>query len=126
MPAPYASAETINRELPDTQPPNIHDAIALPLHGRVVEAGLRLILTFVIGLVVGPVGVSVWAGNPGPDTKLDAKLAAAYAGSYALAKDQVIDIGPMGEMGGDLVFLNSKTLREGRLHQISDREFVGL
>jgi hypothetical protein len=31
MPAPYASAETINRELPDTQPPNIHDAIALPL-----------------------------------------------------------------------------------------------
>jgi len=34
MPAPYASAETINRELPDAQPPNIHDAIALPLRAR--------------------------------------------------------------------------------------------
>jgi hypothetical protein len=77
-------------------------------------------LTFVVGLV----GVSVWAGNPRPVTNLDAKLAAQYAGSYALAKDQIIDIGPMGEMGGDLVFLNSKTLREGRLHQISEREFV--
>ena len=81
---------------------------------------MRLILTFAVGLV----GVSVWAANPGPVTKLDAKLAAEYAGSYALAKDQIIDIGPMGEMGGDLVFLNSKTLREGHLHQISEREFV--
>ena len=81
---------------------------------------MRLILTFAVGLV----GVSVWAANSGPVTKLDAKLAAEYAGSYALAKDQIIDIGPMGEMGGDLVFLDSKTLREGHLHQISEREFV--
>ena len=34
MPVPYASAETINRELPDAQPPNIHDAIALPFRAR--------------------------------------------------------------------------------------------
>jgi len=55
---------------------------------------------------------------------LDAKLAAEYTGSYALAKDQIIDVGPMGEMEGDLVFLDSKTLREGRLYQVSEPEFV--
>jgi dienelactone hydrolase len=85
----------------------------------VVEADMRLLLSLVVSLV----GVSVWA-NPRLTTKLDPKLAAECAGSYALAKDQIIDIGPVGEMEGDLVFLNSKTLREGRLHQISEREFV--
>jgi dienelactone hydrolase len=82
--------------------------------------GVRLILAFFVGLV----GVSAWAGNPGLAKTLDAKLAVECAGSYALAEDQIIDIGPMGEMGGDLVFLNSKTLREGHLRQISEREFV--
>jgi uncharacterized protein len=85
-----------------------------------VEADVKLALS----LFVSFVGVSVWAGTPGLTTKLDAKLAAECAGSYALAKDQIIDIGPVGEMGGDLVFLDSKTLREGHLHQISEREFI--
>jgi dienelactone hydrolase len=58
------------------------------------------------------------------DAKLDGKLAAECAGSYALGKDHIIDIGPMDEMGGDLVFLDSQTLREGHLHQVAESEFV--
>src|SRR6266567_2187144 len=64
------------------------------------------------------------AAEPTPATKLDGTLAVECAGSYALAEDHIIDVGPMGEMGGDLVFLDSKTLREGHLHQVSEREFV--
>src|SRR5437899_1054036 len=30
----------------------------------------------------------------------------------------------MDEMGGDLVFLDSQTLREGHLHQVAESEFV--
>ncbi len=56
--------------------------------------------------------------------KLDHKLAAECAGSYALDKNHIIDIGPMDEMGGDLVFLDSQTLREGHLHQVAKSEFV--
>ena len=56
--------------------------------------------------------------------KLDHKLAAECAGSYALDKNHIIDIGPMDEMGGDLVFLDSQTLREGHLHQVAESEFV--
>jgi hypothetical protein len=41
--------------------------------------------------------MSAWAGNPTVATRLDPNLAAEYAGSYALAEDQVVDIGPMGE-----------------------------
>ncbi len=55
--------------------------------------------------------------------KLDHKLAAECAGSYALDKNHIIDIGPMDEMGGDLVFLDSQTLREGHL-QVAESEFV--
>jgi dipeptidyl aminopeptidase/acylaminoacyl peptidase len=85
-----------------------------------VEDGVRLLLIFFVGLV----GVSAWAGNPELAKNLNAKLAAECAGSYALGNDQIIDIGPMDEIGGDLVFLDSKTLREGHLRQISEREFV--
>ena len=56
--------------------------------------------------------------------KLDPKFAAECAGSYALDKNHIIDIGPMDEMGGDLVFLDSQTLREGHLHQVAESEFV--
>jgi dienelactone hydrolase len=41
-----------------------------------------------------------------------------------LDKDHIIDVGPMDEMGGDLVFLDSQTLREGHLHQVTASEFV--
>jgi pimeloyl-ACP methyl ester carboxylesterase len=56
--------------------------------------------------------------------RLDPKFATECAGSYALDKNHVIDIGPMDEMGGDLVFLDSQTLREGHLHQVAESEFV--
>ena len=56
--------------------------------------------------------------------KLDPNFAAECAGSYALDKNHIIDIGPMDEMGGDLVFLDSQTLREGHLHQVAESEFV--
>jgi dienelactone hydrolase len=56
--------------------------------------------------------------------KLDPELATECAGSYALDKNHIINIGPMDEMGGDLVFLDSQTLREGHLHQITELEFV--
>jgi dienelactone hydrolase len=86
-----------------------------------VEAGVRLALFFLAGLI----GMSsVLAGDPAPTAKLDAKLAAGCAGSYALDKNHIIDIGPMDEMGGDLVFLDSQTLREGHLHQVAESEFV--
>jgi len=81
---------------------------------------VKLILTLLIGLA----HACAWAGNPVPAKRLDSKLAAEYAGSYALARNQVIDIGPMDELGGDLVFLDSKSLREGRLRQVSERRFV--
>jgi len=81
---------------------------------------VRRILTFLVGIAA----MSAWAGNTEPAKKPDSKLFAEYAGSYALAKDRIIDIGPMDEIGGDLVFLDSKTLREGHLLQTSDREFV--
>jgi dienelactone hydrolase len=86
-----------------------------------VEADVRLALLFFVGVIALS---AVRAAETGPAAKLDAKFAVECAGSYALAKDQIIDIGPMGEMGGDLVFLDSKTLREGHLHQVSAREFV--
>ncbi len=57
-------------------------------------------------------------------SKLDPKFATECAGSYALDKNHIIDIGPMDEMGGDLVFLDSQTLREGHLHQVAELEFV--
>jgi uncharacterized protein len=56
--------------------------------------------------------------------KLDPKLAAECAGSYALDKNHIIDIGPMDEMGGDPVFLDLQTLREGHLRQVAESEFV--
>ena len=56
--------------------------------------------------------------------KLDPKFAADSAGSYLLDRNRIIDIGPMDEMGGDLVFLDSQTLREGHLNQVAESEFV--
>src|SRR5437879_8719087 len=86
-----------------------------------MEAGVRLALF----LFVVVVGVSTGqAAGIGPPSKLDHKLAAECTGSYALDKNHIIDIGPMDEMGGDLVFLDSQTLREGHLHQVAESQFV--
>jgi len=86
-----------------------------------MEAGVRLALV----LFVGVFGLSIGqAAEIGPASKVDHKLAAECAGSYTLDKNHIIDIGPMDEMGGDLVFLDSQTLREGHLHQVAESEFV--
>ena len=82
---------------------------------------MRLALFFLACLIVSS---AMRAAEPTPTTKLDGTLAAECAGSYALDKNHVIDIGPMDEMGGDLVFLDSQTLREGHLHQVAESEFV--
>jgi uncharacterized protein len=86
-----------------------------------METGVRLALVLFVVVVGFSIGQ---AAEIGPPSKLDHKLAAECAGSYALDKNHIIDIGPMDEMGGDLVFLNSQTLREGHLHQVAEWEFV--
>lgn len=54
----------------------------------------------------------------------DAALNRRLAGSYQVAPGHVIDIGPMSEMGGQLVFLDQKTLREGPLFSLSASKFA--
>ena len=54
----------------------------------------------------------------------NAATARAYTGSYEVAPGHVIDVGPMGEMGGLLVFLDHKTLREGPLYALSETRFA--
>jgi dienelactone hydrolase len=54
------------------------------------------------------------------DSALNRKL----AGSYQIAPGHVIDIGMMSELGGQLVFLDQKTLREGPLHALSASKFA--
>jgi uncharacterized protein len=82
---------------------------------------VRLVLVVIVGLFL--VSASR-AADTSRTTKLDPKLAAECAGSYALDKNHIIDIGPMDEMGGDLVFLDSQTLREGHLRRVAGSEFV--
>lgn len=55
---------------------------------------------------------------------IDRALNDEYAGSYQLGRGRVIDLGPMDEQGGLLVFLDQKTLREGGLYPLSATEFV--
>src|SRR2546425_9283403 len=86
-----------------------------------METGVRLALL----LFVGVIGLSIGqAAEIGPGSKLDGKLAAEFTESYARDNSHIIDIGPMDEMGGDLVFVDSQTLREGHLHQVAESEFV--
>jgi uncharacterized protein len=54
----------------------------------------------------------------------DAKLARELTGTYQIAADHIVDIGPFSELGGDLAFLDEKTMREGRLRQVSATEFT--
>jgi len=82
---------------------------------------VRLVLVVIVGLFLVS---AARAADTSRTTKLDPKPAVECAGSYALDKNHIIDIGPMDEMGGDLVFLDSQTLREGHLHQVEESEFV--
>lgn len=54
------------------------------------------------------------------DNVLNRKL----AGSYQVAPGHVIDIGMMSELGGSLVFLDMKTLREGPLYPLTSSTFA--
>lgn len=55
---------------------------------------------------------------------IDRAANARLAGSYQVAPGHVIDIGPMDEMGGMLIFIDQKTLREGPLYALSANRFV--
>ncbi|HXI12408.1 MAG TPA: alpha/beta fold hydrolase [Thermoanaerobaculia bacterium] len=63
------------------------------------------------------------AGQP-EFPSIEPALARAYAGSYQLSRDRIIDIGPMDEVGGDLIFLDHATLRTGRLRVMSENELI--
>jgi pimeloyl-ACP methyl ester carboxylesterase len=60
--------------------------------------------------------VPVMATDPALNRKL--------AGSYEVAPGHIIDMGMMGEIGGQMVFLDQKTLREGPLYPLSASRFV--
>jgi len=51
-------------------------------------------------------------------------LIRSLAGSYRLAPDRIVDMGPMDELGGQLAFLDSKTRRMGPLLGLSATRFV--
>lgn len=55
----------------------------------------------------------------------DPVVARAHAGSYEFAPGHVVDIGPMDEVGGLLVFLDQKSLRMGPLQPLSATRFAG-
>lgn len=54
----------------------------------------------------------------------DPAIARRHAGSYEFAPGHVVDIGPMDELGGLLVFLDQKTLRMGPLQALSATRFA--
>lgn len=54
----------------------------------------------------------------------DEALRRSVAGSYRIAADHVIDIGVMGEAGGQLAFLDQKTRRAGLLHFLGGDRFA--
>lgn len=51
-------------------------------------------------------------------------LVRELAGSYQLAPGRIVDMGPMDESGGQLVYLDNKTRRVGRLISLSDTRFA--
>lgn len=55
---------------------------------------------------------------------VEPSLAREVAGSYRIAPDHVIDIGPMDEAGGALMFVDQKTRRSGLLQQVSTDVFT--
>ena len=74
-------------------------------------------------------GTVLQGTQPGTFTLVQARpadraSADRFAGSYQIAPGHVIDIGPMDEAGGLLVFIDHKTLREGPLYQLTPGKFV--
>jgi pimeloyl-ACP methyl ester carboxylesterase len=59
-----------------------------------------------------------------PVQATDAALNGKLSGSYEVAPGHVIDMGMMSEIGGQIVFLDQKTLREGPLYPLSASEFA--
>jgi dienelactone hydrolase len=54
----------------------------------------------------------------------DPAVVRAHAGSYEFAPGHVVDIGPMDEVGGALVFLDQRSLRTGPLQALSATRFA--
>ena len=112
------------REVPLTRFSATADRVEFQLDGppgRFVFSGRRL-----DGQLVGEV---VHGDAKGEFTLVevlppDPALVRAYTGSYEIAPGHVIDIGPMDEAGGLLVFLDHKTLREGPLYALSATKFA--
>lgn len=59
-----------------------------------------------------------------PLAQTDVAFNRKLAGSYQVGPGHVIDIGPMSEIGGQLVFLDQKTLRQGPLYPLSAAQLV--
>ncbi len=59
-----------------------------------------------------------------PIMATDAALNRTLSGSYQVAPGHVIDMGMMSEIGGQIVFLDQKTLRQGILYPLSASRFV--
>jgi pimeloyl-ACP methyl ester carboxylesterase len=55
---------------------------------------------------------------------MDPVANAKLAGSYEIAPGHVIDIGVMDEMGGMLIFIDQKTLRQGPLFALTPSRYV--
>ncbi|HEX6627197.1 MAG TPA: alpha/beta fold hydrolase [Gemmatimonadaceae bacterium] len=53
----------------------------------------------------------------------DSAFVRSLAGTYALAADHIISMGPLDEAGGWLAFFDNKTLRGGILYALSDSTF---
>ena len=54
----------------------------------------------------------------------DSRVLAAHAGSYDFGNGRIVDIGPMDEIGGQLVYLDQPGLGIGVLQARSDTDFV--
>lgn len=64
------------------------------------------------------------ASEATPPAPLDPHVALELAGSYQLSSSHVIDLGPFDELGGDLAFLDQKTLRTGHLRAAGADKFT--
>ena len=101
-----------------------------PLHGSFELQGGPELLRFDGALAKGGFAGKVLQGaQQGKFTLVQAQannMADNFraAGSYQIAPGHVIDIGPMDEMGGMLIFIDQKTLREGPLFALSSTKFV--
>jgi pimeloyl-ACP methyl ester carboxylesterase len=59
-----------------------------------------------------------------PLAQTDTALNRTLSGSYQVAPGHIIDMGMMSEIGGQIVFLDQKTLREGPLYPLTASTFA--